>query len=1020
VAKQTLKLPVSLLKKLWMPTVKHILTQKLTYAFIRNTLFVFGILVNSHFAYGQQSYFQQDLKYRIEVLLNDKTHSLKGNLDVEYTNNSDDTLAYIYFHLYPNAYKNRETALVKQQLESGITRAFFASDDERGYIDSLNFNSENSELKWNFHPDHIDICLVELLNPLFPGSTININTPFYVKLPSANSSRLGHQKQAYYITQWYPKPAVYDNNGWNVMPYLDQGEFYSEFGNYNVTVTLPTSYLVASSGRAIIDNRELHNSGDDMQTIKFQRDSIHDFAWFANKLFIKKEKKIYLENGKEIKCKIFYNSSQSQYWDSAFSYIENSLILFSKTFGIYPYDEFTLVDGLNVAGINMEYPCIALIGSPYSFYEFENVIAHEVAHMWSYSALGVNERRNAWMDEGLATFGEFLYSDAYYPGVHGVGKNELVTGVNLVDNFTGFNDLTRQEVASMIYLSAMRLHKDLPPGLSSEKHTSMSYVSSVYYKSALSFDLLRKYLGEDEFDKCLRLFFEIWKFKHPAPDDLVTHFEKCSGENLSWFLKNLIYSNNKPDVELRLNKKTNEINISDNNNLSIPVLVTEKSSASQSSQWLLSSDTSVVKNNPAKNHSYLAESAYIPDFNPHTNTIKSNGHKNHKLLLKYGTSPGLSPHQSALYYLPALAYNEYNKLMIGATLHNYSFVPKSLEFSLIPLFDFVNLNIAGIGSINKRWYFSSSVFEKLLFNVSVARFAYDDNFAENTAMLIGDDPLWYNRINGKFDFRFRSKNIKSTSEYGFSISQNSVFRDVINYIKEGDDFVPFKESKYFGFQTIELYQSNNRTIDPFNTKLRIESGDKYAKAILEINYKFSYSKHGKGIDIRFHFGKFIYNDQLEYNYNFRMDGWSGADDYLYSDYYFGRSETNGLWNSQFLVKDGGFKVPTAVGQSNNWNSALNITIDTPTPLPVKFFIDIGTYDGIKDVFEDLDNIVMFDAGLVFSIGKGAFEIYLPFFISEDIKKNHEANDLKFSDRIRFVFDIKKMNPVDLRNKWHEQ
>lgn len=174
---------------------------------------------------AQSQYFQQEVNYKIEVKLDDIKNTLDAKESIIYKNNSPDELKELWFHIWPNAYSDRNTALNKQKLENGSTKLYFATDAERGFIDSLNFNVNGTVIKWEFHPEWKDVCKLILNENLKPGSSITISTPFHVKIPSAKFSRLGFIGQAYYITQWYPKPAVYDNKGWHAMPYLDQENF---------------------------------------------------------------------------------------------------------------------------------------------------------------------------------------------------------------------------------------------------------------------------------------------------------------------------------------------------------------------------------------------------------------------------------------------------------------------------------------------------------------------------------------------------------------------------------------------------------------------------------------------------------------------------------------------------------------------------------------------------------------------------------------------------------------------------
>jgi hypothetical protein len=182
-------------------------------------------------------YFQQHVAYDIEVTLDDSAHTLSAYEKIIYTNNSPDTLDFIWFHLWPNAYKNTETAFAKQKERFLSTSFIFSDEKERGYIDSLEFKVDGTFVEIEPHPEWIDVTKVMLPRPLIPNGEIVIETPFFVKIPKV-FSRLGHIGKHYEITQWYPKPAVYDYTGWHEMPYLNMGEFYSEFGSFDVKITL--------------------------------------------------------------------------------------------------------------------------------------------------------------------------------------------------------------------------------------------------------------------------------------------------------------------------------------------------------------------------------------------------------------------------------------------------------------------------------------------------------------------------------------------------------------------------------------------------------------------------------------------------------------------------------------------------------------------------------------------------------------------------------------------------------------
>src|ERR1700754_1260492 len=214
-----------------------------------------------------QQYWQQQVDYTINVTLDDAERSLDGFIKIDYTNNSPDTLSFIWIHCWPNAYKNDRTAFSEQLLGNGRTDFYFSDKQQRGYINRLDFRADDKEARMEDHPQYIDIIKVILPDPLPPGGQVTLSTPFHVKLPY-NFSRSGYNPSTpnpkpnpnnpytdnnYNIAQWYPKPAVYDNKGWHPIPYLDQGEFYSEFASFDVRITVPQTFTIAATG-------ELQNS----------------------------------------------------------------------------------------------------------------------------------------------------------------------------------------------------------------------------------------------------------------------------------------------------------------------------------------------------------------------------------------------------------------------------------------------------------------------------------------------------------------------------------------------------------------------------------------------------------------------------------------------------------------------------------------------------------------------------------------------------------------------------------------
>jgi hypothetical protein len=503
-----------------------------------------------------REYFQQEVNYEIHVGLDDRQHMLNGYITIEYINNSPDLLESLYFHLWPNGYSDNNTQLAKQLFESEGRMQLFNDPELKGYIDSLNFTVNGLPVVWETETGLPDICLISLNTPLVPGDTLIISTPFRVKIPRGTTSRLGHIGQSYQVTQWYPKPAVYDLSGWHPMPYLNQGEFYSEFGRFDVFITLPDNYVVGATG--VLQNEDeiqwlnrlaeeaawkkiLYGGGtgfppssENSKTLHYSGKNKHDFAWFADKRFHVMKGAVTLPgSGKEVTTWVMFTNLQARLWQHALEYTNNAIRYFSTWIGDYPYDNFTVVQSALSAGLGMEYPGITVIGYVNDAWSLEEVIAHEAAHVWFYGALASNERRYPFMDEGPATAYTSRYMNERYPNKK---LWEFIFNNRRLAEFLKIDHIPIERISELDWQTRVRQNPGQPVDLSSTEYSTENYGHIVYQTAAMGFGYLRAYLADSLFDSAMKNYYNEWKFRHPGPEDLRSAFEAATGKDLSWFL----------------------------------------------------------------------------------------------------------------------------------------------------------------------------------------------------------------------------------------------------------------------------------------------------------------------------------------------------------------------------------------------------------------------------------------------------------------------------------------------------
>ncbi len=691
---------------------------------------IYFILMPFILAAGSADYFQQEVNYTIDVTLNDTDHTLTAFESIEYKNQSPDTLTYIWFHLWPNAYKNTETAYAKQAFKNGSTRFYFATDDTRGYIDSLDFSIDGTKAEWHFHDEWIDVAKIALHEPLLPGKTVTIETPFFVKLPDVYS-RLGHTGKHYEITQWYPKPAVYDQYGWHPMPYLNMGEFYSEFGTFDVKITLPENYRIMATGDLIngekeyawLDSlakvdiqdekqekksflsklKEKKKKDDDqtdvaskMKTLHFHQENVHDFAWFADPNWIVRKGELFLaDSTRSVTLWSMYLPKNAELWEKSIEYIHDAGYWYSKFYGDYPYNHITAVDGDMSAGGGMEYPNITVISSGGSKDILELVIMHEVGHNWFYSILGSDEREHPWMDEGINEYANIKYWEKKY-----LDQNERFTLMEFPQNKLGIgkNLSFRWALAYMGYVGRANPGNDQPITLASEQINPGNYGSIIYGKTGLCFRYLQHYLGEEKMDEIMQDYYETWKFKHPYPEDFQTIVKSNVSEDLSWFFFDLLNSTNVIDYSIKRQGKVAVI--SNKGTISSPVEVVfyNKNDHEIQRDWYKDIESNLSIPFPEEAvKAVIDPDDYMPDINRMNNATRHP--LNFSLIFD---QPDYSKRE--WYYVPWLGGNAYSGFTPGFVLYS-GFIPTyRYGLSITPMWDFKHNKPVGSLSGEYTWY----------------------------------------------------------------------------------------------------------------------------------------------------------------------------------------------------------------------------------------------------------------------------------------------------------------------------
>lgn len=527
-------------------------------------------------------YWQNKVDYMIDVKLNEATNEIKGYEIITYTNNSPQKLPYLWMQLDQNLFRkdSRGSAITPY---NGSRNGGRGQDFDAGYkITAVKMLKEKNlmvDIPFMIEDTRMQLFLPKDLPA--GGGKIQFRIDFSFISPDYGSDRMGIQPskngKIFTIAQWYPRMCVYDDVlGWNTIPYTGPGEFYLEYGDFDVKITTPAAMVVVASGELLNANeiysanhlkrwsqaaasdktviirgadeigKPLHPTKSEI-TWHYKINQSRDFAWAASSAFILDAAAIRLPSGKKCLAISAYptESDGNNAWGRSTEYVKGSIEHYSGKWLEYPYPAATAVAG-NPGG--MEYPGIVFCSLRAKTLGLWGVNDHEFGHTWFPMIVGSNERLYGWMDEGFNTFINSLSTDAFNNGEYrSRGKTNMHNAGRFLTNST--------------------LEPILSNGPDNLKERNNGTL--LYNKPAVGLKLLREQiLGEKRFDYAFQTYIKNWAFKHPTPDDFFRSMENAAGESLQWFWRGWFVNNWKHDLAVR------DVKYVDNNNFSKGCLIT--------------------------------------------------------------------------------------------------------------------------------------------------------------------------------------------------------------------------------------------------------------------------------------------------------------------------------------------------------------------------------------------------------------------------------------------------------------
>ena len=501
--------------------------------FHKTIYLLFFSITYSLIAQNNQPYWQQEVAYKMAVDMDVKTFQYQGEQELLYTNNSPDTLTHVFYHLYFNAFQPGSEMDVRSRSIADpdsrvMNRISLLSPEDMGYMKVLSLFQNGKQLSYETSGTILEVSLEQ---PILPGAETKFVMKFEGQVPQQirRSGKNSKEGVALSMTQWYPKMAEYDFEGWHADPYLGR-EFHGVWGDFDVTLTLDKEYVVGSSGYLQNPEEVGHGYETDGTKIKNKQEKlswhfiaprVHDFAWAADPEFL--HDTVSIPEGPTLHFFYKNNPDILDNWKKLQPKTVELMHYFSKEIGPYPYDQYSVIQG---GDGGMEYAMCTLITGERKFGSLVGVTAHELAHSWFQHILATNESKHEWMDEGFTTYISTLAMDE----VMNPKKKNPLKGA-----YSG-------------YLKMVKSGMEQPQTTQADRYEHNAvYRDAAYSKGAVFLAQLGYIIGEDNLKKTLKRYYQEWKFKHPTPNDFKRVAEKVSGMQLDWYLTDWTQTTNTID-----------------------------------------------------------------------------------------------------------------------------------------------------------------------------------------------------------------------------------------------------------------------------------------------------------------------------------------------------------------------------------------------------------------------------------------------------------------------------------------
>ncbi len=914
-------------------------------------------------------------KISAEILTSEDLKTLTITQSITFENSSEDILESIYLYDWLNAFSDKESPLAKRYAQEYVRRFHFASSYERGgtTINSLSIGS--SESKWKRVEGQPDLIEIDLVKPLAPGQSININLNYSIIVPDEKFTGFGWNQRELKLKHWLISPAIYKDE-WILYSHKDLNDYPLQKLDYNLSFEFPNTYVVKSSFEQKKTNSQLNG---------FQKVKLLGENFVGSTLFVQR-----VDNFESLQTdhvKILTNLKDSELRPEIEALILDRIVYFLEDrFGKFNFDTMMITEeDYNISPVYGLNQLPSFIRPFPDGFQYDIKVLKTITNQYLRRSLLTNTREHQWFLDAILIKVMMDYVENYYPDVKLLGSFSEFIGVR----WFHASDLMFNDRYKFIHETTIRQNLGQPVDFPQDSLLKFNQKLSNPYKGGLGFKYLEDYLGKDVVDESLKIYFNESNLKYSEPIDYFDILSSITDKDISWFYLN--YLGSQKDIDFKIKKVSKiddslEIKILNKTRNAMPVAVYQlKDKTVISKEWIeaFRRDTVIYTKDLGSDQVAVNYEEIIPEINPRNN-FKSRG----KLLnrpFQFRLLEDIDdPKYNQLFITPEFTYNLYDGLALGPKLYNTSLLPKQLSFKINPKYGLTSNAVVGGASIDYTQFLKGEDLFTVRYGLTGSRFSYDRD-------------LFYNRYSGYISMTYRPQDLRDNARHNLSIRS-------VNVDQEESEFVETDEPNYNIFNI--RYNFSDKNLDRFfTTSIDYQIAQKFSK----ISSTFSFRKlfnNNRQINLRFYGGLFLYNDARDSDFfSFALDR---PTDYLFDYNYYGRSEESGLFSQQFIMAEGGFKSQFDQRFADDWIVSTNVSTTI-----WNWIFAYGDAGFFKNSFSNPRFV--YDSGIRLSFVEDYFELYLPVYSSN----GWEMGEDNYDQRIRFIVTLDLSTVFKLfTRKWY--